>query len=340
MKRFTFIRSGLVNAAVAATALSATAQPARAEAMMLKFSHSDQPGGARQKAAELFAQKIEKYTNGRYKMAVYPASQLANDPKAVEFLQQGSIDFTVTGTGTYATLIPELNLTALPYLVETYPQGWKLYDDSTWLHKQFDKGPAKGFRFLATWEAGFRVITTKMPLRSPEDAKGKKLRTFPNEMMRWTLESLGFLPIILPIPEVYLAIQQGVVVGQENPIDTVFANKFYEVAPYITITNHVYNATPLTISEMTWAKLSPDDRAAVTRAAHESADWIRKEIVANEAHQLQEMESKGAKVSHPALAPWRKKCQPVYPRARAKYGADLDAILADADAVRKALPAK
>jgi tripartite ATP-independent transporter DctP family solute receptor len=307
---------------------------------ILKFSHSDQPGGSRQAAALQFAQKVEQKTQGRYKVQVYPASQLANDPKSVEQLQLGGIDFAVTGTGTYATHIPELNLTALPYLVESYEQGWKYYDDSKWMQKQFDKGPAKGFRFLATWEAGFRVMTTKEPLRSPEDAKGKKLRTFPNEMMRWTLEAMGFSVQLLPIPEVYMAIQQGAVSGQENPIDTVFANKFYEVAPYITVTNHAYNPIPLSMSEKTWAKLSATDRQAVTAAARETADWIRKEIVSNESRQLKEMEAKGAKISRPDLAAFRKSVEPVYVKAKEKYGADLDAALADAEAVRKALPAK
>ncbi len=333
MTVFTFAAS-LAAAALLATAPGALAQTA------LKFSHTDQPGGARQRAAEMFAQKVEEYTKGRYKVQVYPAGQLANDPKAVEQLQLGGIDFTVTGTGTYATHIPELNLTALPYLVQNYPQGWKLYDESKWMKAQFDKGPAKGFRFLATWEAGLRIMSTKDPLRNPDDAKGKKLRTFPNEMMRWSLEAMGFSIQIIPIPEVYMAIQQGAVSGQENPIDTVFANKFYEVAPHLTLTNHAYNAIPLSISEKTWAKLSPEDRDAVTKAGVEVADWIRKEIVANEDRQLKEMESKGAKVARPDLAPFVKVVQPVYAKAKEKYGADLDAILADAEAIQKAVPAK
>jgi TRAP-type transport system periplasmic protein len=326
--------AGLAVALLAAFPLGAAAQTA------LKFSHTDQPGGARQKAAEMFAQKVEQYTQGRYKVQVYPAGQLANDPKGVEQLQLGGIDFTVTGTGTYATHIPELNLTALPYLVQTYPQGWKLYDESKWLKTQFDKGPAKGFRILATWEAGLRIMTTKDPLRTPDDAKGKKLRTFPNEMMRWSLEAMGFVIQIIPIPEVYMAIQQGAVSGQENPIDTVYANKFYEVAPNLTLTNHAYNAIPLAIAEKTWAKLSPPDRDAVTKAGVEVADWIRKEIVANEDRQLKEMEAKGAKVGRPDLALFVKAVQPAYAKAKEKYGADLDAILADAAAVQKALPAK
>ena len=232
---------------------------------VLKFSHTDQPGGTRQKAAEMFAQKVEQATGGRYKMQVYPAGQLANDPKAVEQLQLGGIDFTVTGTGTYATHIPTLNLMLMPYLVDSYDQGWKLYDDSKWLQKQFAEGPKKGFRIIATWEAGFRSTTTKEPLNSPADAKGKKLRTYPNEMQRWLLEAMGFTVQIMPVTEVYLAIQQGTVSGQENPIDTIHANKFYEVAPHVTLTQHVYSPIPLAIAEKTWQKLSAADREAVTQ---------------------------------------------------------------------------
>jgi TRAP-type transport system periplasmic protein len=335
MKRRTILQQAAIALAVAMLwAGSATAQT------MLKFSHTDQPGGARQKAAELFGQKIEQYTQGRYKLQVYPAGQLANDQKAVEQLQLGGIDFTVTGTGTYATYIPTLNLTALPFLLDSYEQGWKLYDESKWLQAQFAKGPEKGFRFLSTFEAGFRSMTTKESLVSPADAKGKKLRSFPNEMMRWQLEAMGFGVQIMPLPEVYLAIQQGVVSGQENPIDTIYANKFYEVAPYITLTQHVYSPIPLTVSEKTWQKLSPADREGVTRAAKEAADWSRKEIRANDERQLKEMAAKGAKVSRPDIGPWREAVKPVYAKAKEKYGADVDAILADADALRKALPAK
>jgi tripartite ATP-independent transporter DctP family solute receptor len=334
MERRRFITQLAIAAALALGASSTGAQT------VLKFSHTDQPGAARQKAAEMFAQKVEQYTAGRYKVQVFPAGQLANDPKAVEQLQLGGIDFTVTGTGTYATHIPTLNLMLMPYLVDTYDQGWKLYDDSAWLKKQLDQGPAKGFRFLATWEAGFRSMTTKGPLASPEDAKGKKLRTYPNEMQRWLLEAMGFTIQIMPVTEVYLAIQQGVVWGQENPIDTIYANKFYEVAPNVTLTQHVYSPIPLSISEKTWQKLSSADREAVTKAGREVADWIRREIRANDERQLADMTAKGAKVARPALEPFRKSVQPAYGKAKEKFGADVDAVLAEAESIRKSTPAK
>lgn len=333
-------RTTLKAALLGATLAAALGMGSLQAQTVLKFSHTDQPGGARNAAALLFAKSVESYTQGRYKVQVYPAGQIANDPKAVEQLQLGGIDFTVSGTGTYATHIPTLNLTALPYLVESYGQGWKLYDESKWLKAQFDKGPEKGFRILATWEAGFRSMTTRDPLNSPADAKGKKLRTFPNEMMRWTLEAMGFGIQIMPLPEVYLAIQQGAVAGQENPIDTIFANKFYEVAKNVTLTQHVYSPIPLAVSEKTWQKIAPADRAAITRAAQEIAQWIRKEIAANDDRQLAEMKAKGATIARPPVGPFREAVQPVYAKAKEKYGADVEVFLADAAAVRKAVPSK
>lgn len=302
---------------------------------ILKFSHTDQQQGARHAAAQVFAKKVEEYTQGRYKVQVFCCSQLGNDPKNIEQLALGGIDFTVSSTGSYATHVPSLNLTMLPFILDSYEQGWKFYDQSKWLKDQFAKAPAKGFRFLSTWEAGFRNMTTREPLNTPADAKGKKLRTFPNEMMRWTLEAMGFGVQIMPLPEVYLAIQQGAVAGQENPIDTIYSNKFYEVAPNVTLTNHVYSPIPVTISEKTWQKLSPADQQAIVRAAAEVTPFDRKMIKDGDEKMLSEMASKGAKINRkPDVAAFRKAVEPVYAKAREKFGPDVDAVLKEAAAIR------
>jgi tripartite ATP-independent transporter DctP family solute receptor len=320
-----------------AAATLALCAPAFAQTV-LKFSHTDQQAGARQAAAQLFAKKVEELTQGRYKVQVFCCSQLGNDPKNIEQLALGGIDFTVSSTGSYAPHVPSLNLTMMPFLVDSYQQGWKLYDESKWLQEQFAKAPAKGFRFLSTWEAGFRSMTTRDALNSPDDAKGKKLRTFPNEMMRWTLEAMGFNIQIMPLPEVYLAIQQNAVSGQENPVDTIYSNKFYEVAQHVTLTNHVYSPIPLAISEKTWARLSPADQKAVTEAAQAAARYSREFIAGNDDNQLKEMAAKGAKINaKPNVTAFRAAVQPVYAKAREKYGADVDAFLKDAEAVRKAV---
>ncbi len=309
-------------------------------AEVLRFSHTDNPGGSRQAAAEVFADKVKEYTEGRYEVKIFPSGQVANDPKAIELLQLGGVDFTVSATGSYATHLPSLNLTAMPFLVDTYEQGWDLYDNSEWLQGEFAKLPEVGFRVLSTWEAGFRSFTTNEPLNSPKDAESMKMRVFPNDMIRWTMEEIGFQTAVMPITDVFLAIQQGIVNGQENPVDTIKSLRFYEVAPYITLTRHVYSPLPLTIAEKTWQSFSDADKEAVLKAAKDSAAFSR-DLVKNSVNkQLEEMTAAGATVTVPEIAPFREAVQPVYAKAKEVYGAEaVDKILADAAAIRKAMPA-
>lgn len=309
--------------------------------VILKFSHTDPQDGLRDQAAKFFAQKVKEYTKGRYEVQIFPASQLGNDPKNIEQLNLGGIDFTVSSTGSYAPQLPSLNLAMLPFLVDSYEQGWKLYDESAWLKKQFALAPSKGYRFIGTWEAGFRCLTTKDPVASPVDCQGKKLRSFANPMMKLLLEAMGFAVQIMPINEVYLGIQQGIVQGQENPIDTIYTQKFYEVAPYVTLTRHVYSPIPVTISEITWQILSKEDQAAILKACADAAAFSRKAVKEKEDGQLKEMIAKGAKVSTPDLTSFRKAMEAVYVEAGKIYGdAEVKAFLKDAEAVRKALPVK
>ncbi|MFN3133349.1 TRAP transporter substrate-binding protein [Roseibium sp.] len=331
-----FLSRLLAGVAVAAIGLS-SAQAAE----KLRFSHTDNPGGSRQAAAELFAEKVAEYTDGRYEVQIYPSGQLANDPKAIELLQLGGIDFTVSATGSYATHLPSLNLTAMPFLVDTYEQGWELYDNSEWLQGEFQKLPEKGFRVLSTWEAGFRSFTTNEPLTSPKDAESMKMRVFPNDMIRWSMEAIGFQTVVMPITDVYLAIQQGIVNGQENPVDTIKSLRFYEVAPNITLTRHVYSPLPLTVAEKTWQSFSEEDQAAVLKAATESAAFSRQLVQSSVDSQLTEMQEAGATVSVPEIGPFREAVQSVYAKAKDVYGAEaVDNILGDAAAIREALPAQ
>ena len=316
------------------------AQPATstAESIPLKFNHTDTPSGARHRAAELFARKVSEYTKGRYRVLVFHSGQLGNDPQSLAALAKGDLDFTVSATGSFAGQVKTLNLTALPYLVDNYEQGWRFYDQSPWLKAQFDLLPPKGMRVLATWEAGFRSFTTKTPLDSPSDAKGQKMRIFPNDMIRWIMESIGFVPEVIGVTDVYLAIQQGRVIGQENPVDTISALRFYEVAPVITLTQHVYSPIPFAIAEKTWARLPAADQVAITKAAQEAAAFCRQYVRTNELRQLADMEARGAKVKRldaTGLASFKAATKSVVERARKDYGPEVELVLRDAEAIRK-----
>lgn len=330
----TFSYRALLGAAATVAAMALSPGLAQAQTI-LKFSHTDNPGGSRHQSAEVFAEKVKQYTEGRYEVRIFPAGQLGNDPKAIEQLQLGGVDFTVSATGSYATHLPSLNLTAMPFLVDSYEQGWAFYDSSEWLQGEFAKLPEKGMRVLSTWEAGFRSFTTTFPLEAPADAAGKKMRVFPNDMIRWTMEAIGFQTVVMPVTDVYLAIQQGTVNGQENPVDTIVSLKFAEVAPYVTLTRHVYSPLPLTVAERTWQSFSDADREAIHKAAAESSEFSRKLVQESESAQIGQLEAAGATIITPDITPFREAVAGVYDQAREVYGAEVvDKVLADAEAIR------
>jgi len=325
-----FFRFALV---LAGTAFAATSFAQT----ILKLSHTDQTTGGRHASSLLFAKKVEEYTQGRYQVKVFCCGQLGNDAKGLEQTAAGGLDFVTSGVGTWAAYLPLYNVAMMPYLFDTLEQGWKWYDESKWVKALEDKAPAKGFRVLGSLEAGFRNVTTKTPINGPADAKGKKMRVAPTEMMLWTMEAMGFGGQIIPITEVYMAIQQGVVVGQDNPIDTIYSNKFYEVAPNITITNHLYSPLSLAVSEKVWQKFSPADQAAVMHAMRDTTAFSRNFVKETDEKMLADMTAKGAKVNRtPDITAFRKSVESVYTRAREKFGAaDVDTVLAETAAIRK-----
>jgi len=336
-----FNRRLILKGTAAATGVAVIGAPyvARAQtAKTLRFSHTDTSVGARQQAAEMFAAAVEKNTSGRYKVQVFHSGQLANDAKSLDQLQLGGIDFAVTGVVTFTPHVKDLSLIALPYLAENYEQGWKLYDNSAFIKKQADALPAKGMRIVGNWEAGFRSFTTNFPLNSPADAKGKKLRIAPVEMIRWIMESIGFSPVVMPVTEVYLGIQQNTVSGQENPVDTIYSQRFYEVAKYVTLSQHVYSPLWLAASERTFGAMTAADKDGVLKAAKEAGDWNRREVRANDDKLLADMTAKGATIVKPDLAAWAKAAEGASERARKEFGAAaVDQMISEAAAIRKSM---
>lgn len=332
----TTTRRDLLGSALAGAAVTGLPAVARGQsARTLRFSHTDTPQGAANKAAELFAERVARYTDGRYRVQVFHSGQVANDQRSLEQLQVGGLDFALTGTVTFTTHVRPLSLIALPYLAETYEQGWKLYDTSSFIKAQIEALPQLRMRHVGNWEAGFRSFTTTFPIGSPADMRGKKVRIAPVEMVRWIMEALEANAVVMPVTEVYLAIQQGTVLGQENPIDTIYSQRFYEVAKNITLSQHVYSPRWVAIAERTYQALSPQDRDAVMRAGKEAGDVNRQEVLKNDEALLAEMTAKGATVARPNLADWRRAVEPVYERARREYGAEaVNQLLREAEAIR------
>jgi tripartite ATP-independent transporter DctP family solute receptor len=307
----------------------------------LRLGHTDPPDGLRHKASLLFADKVKEYTQGRYSVDVHHSSTLGDDPKLLEQVKLGAIDFAVTGVGIYSNQVPELGLLALPYLVESYEQGWQLFDTSPWVKEWFAKLQTKNIRYLAMWEAGFRQLTAKRPVRTPEDVKGMKIRISKNQMYVWIWSTLGANPTAMALGETYISLQQGVVDAQENPIPTIHVHKFYEVAKYISLTNHIYAPIPLSITEKRWQGLSPTDQAAIQKAALEASAWHRKAVVDEDGNMLEEMKAKGATVITPDVSAFARACRPVYDKAGEEFPkAILQSLLKETEAIKTKYPVK
>jgi len=323
-------------AAWAGLGAASLAAPGLARATrVLRFGHTDTPNGTRQAAAEFFARRLRELTAGEMQVTVFHSGQWGTDPQSLERLAAGTLDFTVTATGTFAALNKSLDLAMLPYLVTSYEQGWALYDRSRWFARQFAKLPDKGVRILASFEAGFRSFTTREAIGRLDAVKGQKMRTFRNAMMESTLKALGFEPQVMPVTEVYLALQRGQVFGQENPIDTIYSQRFHEVAPHVTLTQHVYSPVPLAVSESRWQALTGPQRAAVEMAARDASRFSRQSVVNEEQRLLALMAEQGAKVARPDLAPWRDAVVKVYDAARSSYGDEAAALIEEAKALLK-----
>jgi tripartite ATP-independent transporter DctP family solute receptor len=307
----------------------------------LRMGHTDPPDGLRHKAATLFADKVKEYTQGRYAVDVHHSSTLGDDPKLLEQVKLGAIDLAVTGVAIYSNQIPELGLLALPYLVESYEQGWALYDTSPWVKEWFAKLQSKNIRYLAMLEAGFRQLTAKKPVVKPEDVKGMKIRISKNQVYLWLWGALGANPTVMALGETYISLQQGVVDAQENPIPTIHVQKFFEVAKQISLTNHIYAPIPLSVNDRRWQAMGAADQAAIQKAALDASAWHRKAVVNEDDNMLADMKAKGATVIKPDVPAFGKASRSVYDKAGEQFPKDvLQALLKDADAVKAKYPVK
>jgi len=213
--------------------------------------------------------------------------------------------------------------------------------DTPYVTKFYDPLKAKGIHYLATWDNGFRHLTNSVrPVYTPQDMKGLKIRVVQSEMSIDILQALGASAVPMGYGELYQAMQQKVVDGQENPFMNIYASKFYEVQKYMSLTKHQYSTLPIIISEMTWQRLDANQQNAILKAATEAAPFFRKLVGSNEDGQGKAMEKAGMKINDVSdLAPFRKAVEVVYDKAKKKWGADkVSELLAEVEKVRKKYP--
>jgi len=292
MQRKTFTLQLL---ALAASALLATA--AQAQATKLTLGHGAAPGNPRHEASMKFAELVKAKTAGRIEVQVAPSAQLGDDAAMVTALRTGALDLSANSQGALATVVPEYAAFGMPFLFSNLSQAWKLLDGP--LGKELaDRTAEKGMVVLGYWDNGIRHMSnSKKPLLKPEDLKGMKMRTPPDAVTVDIMQSLGAEAQQIKFSELYVALQQGVVDGQENPLMNISASKLYEVQKHLALTSHMFQMTPFLMSKRSWDKLSEADRKALQEAALEATALQRKLSQEADDKLVADLKSKGVQIS-------------------------------------------
>jgi len=248
--------------------------------------------------ARKFADLIKERTNGRIEIKLYPSNQLGKGEREMtEGVQQGAIDLLVSSTGPLGGFSPSINILDFPFLFRDFthvdlvldgPIGRKLLDD-------FEKVQIKA---LAFWENGFRHLTNNRgPVKKVEDARGLKIRTMENKVHLSAWKAAGLNPTPMAWGEVFTALQQKVIDGQENPIAVFHSSKLWDAAQkYFSLTAHVYSPSPFLMSQKVFEALPVEDRELFLKTALEVGKFQRKINRDAEEEKLLEMVSKGVHV--------------------------------------------
>ena len=293
-------------------------------ATMTSLEHTYNQGGLR------FAELVKERSSGRIQIALFPGGQLGKgERELLEALQRGSIDFYVGSTGPIAGFSPSIGILDLPFLFRDYAHADKVLDGP--IGRQLLDDMAKAdLKALAFWENGFRNLTnSKKAVRIPADVRGLKIRTMENRVHLAAWKAAGAIPVPMAWGEVYGALQQRAIDGQENPVAVVHASKFVEVQKFLSLTRHVYSPAVIIASPRTWQKFSPEDREMIIKTALEVAPYDRRLGRNTEEEQLAELAAKGMIVIRDVdKAAWHKAMQGVMDEFAAAFGKDkVDTII-------------
>lgn len=330
------------SAAVAgATLLGAPAlhlSASAADAVTLKYATSLGEDSAYYKGAVALAEAAAQLSGGAMKIQIFANAQLGNDREMIEGMQLGSIDLASPSTGAMGAVVPAATVLDLPYIFDDHAHVYRTLDGpfAEKLHKLFD---GVGFHPLGYWEIGFRNLTNKVrAVKSPEDVKGLKLRTLPAAIHQKAWSLVGAQPVAIDFTELYNALQTGVVDGQENPFNIILHGKLYEVQKYLALTRHIYGTAPTSVSDKTWAKLSPEMQKVLKEAVAKSTPIQRQAAGGNEGAQLAKLKGFGMVVEeNPDRAAFQKAMQPAWELYTSRFGKDGQALI---DAIRKEAQSK
>ena len=282
-------------------ALSATAFADDAvKPITLKYAHNKNEESYTHKAALVFQEKCAELSGGAIKIEIYANSQLGDETEVRDGLIMGTVDMGSVATGNMASIANEFTMFDVPYLITTDEQVNRiLLDPESPVRQKLDEGAYNGGIKVLSWaDAGFRCFANNVrPLVEPKDLEGVKMRTPSWPMLMAVVEHFKGVPTSMPFSEVYLALQQGVVDGFEQPLWGIVQQNMYEVVKYVSVNNHLANDDLYCISARKWDSLDEQQQAIIMEAARAATDWQTSEIRKDTAGFVDFLREKGVEVS-------------------------------------------
>ena len=314
-RHFLKTSAGVAGATVAAPYV------ARAQTQLtLRWAHfapEDHPANI---AAKEFASKVQMRTAGAIKINIFPNNVLGGPPEQAQQVKLGTIDMGLPTQGQLDKYELAFGAVMLPFIWDSPEQCFRTLDGPVmqWLAPLAER---QGFVLLRNWDYGFRNVTNSLrPINAPEDMKGLKIRTPPELQIKASMESCGAIDQAISFPELYLALSQKVVDGEENPVPVIWFSKFYEVQKHLALTRHIYNNMIHTVSLATWKKLTPAQQDIFREESTSAGNLMRKLIADGEAEQIKKLGEAGMQITKPDLAPFRAQMEPAYKRIAAYAG--------------------
>lgn len=313
-----------LGAALSLAAFGAAAQtPMRISISIAQNSHQGV-------AIDTFAKEVEARTQGRYKVQPFYSGSLGGERESVEAVQLGTQELAFTSTGPIPNFVPEARILDIPFLFRDKAHARAVLDGPIG-QELLTKFDSKGFKALAWGENGVRHMTdSKRQIAKPDDVKGLKMRTMENPVHIAAYKALGIVTTPMAFPEVFTALQQGTVDGQENPLSVIMSAKFDQVQKYLALTGHVYSPCVLVMNKATFDKLADADKKAFLEAALVAVKANRARVDEDDANGVKELRARGMDVNENVDKPaFVAKLQTVSAEFEKQFGKDkIDAIRA------------
>ncbi|MBO3761631.1 TRAP transporter substrate-binding protein [Ciceribacter sp. L1K22] len=287
----------------------------------IRLSHGDNETNPTHLTAVKFKELVEQYSDGKVEVQIYPNNSLGGESEVAQALRMGSIDAEILYTGNLMPLAPSSGVLMLPYAYNSTSEAHKAMDA---LLEPLNERIIQeaGVRALGLMEKGFRVLTTNKPVETLDDLQGLKIRVSPNDIAIQTFKSWGIEPIPMDWAEVFPALQQRVIDGQENPYTTAISSRFYEVQSDITEIHYMIWTGPLIISERVFQSYPEDIQQVVVKAGKEAVDYGRQVSAEKTDEAIAELTKRGVNL-HGAPKDeekWQSSAQALWPQFYGQIG--------------------